>query len=209
MCSINMNSQAIRISRSFDELRPVFQSLKARHVIVYEHVEDEEVSRTHVHALVQNADVTVLAFKRRIEKHLGKVEKSDWSFKETTGNEGKYITYMSKGELQPVYSVGYTNLEIETFRSYWVTPKKEVKESPPSFKHIIAEVISELPISEDDYRSESHVLTVTNLLIKKLNKYHVVTGRFKIRDMLDTIFRTTSPERFSSSIVKLYSERFS
>lgn len=204
-----MISQAIRVSRSFDELREVFQSLKARRVVVYEHVADDEVSRTHVHALVQNADVNVLAFKRRIEKHLGKVEKSDWSFKETTGNEDKYVTYMTKGVLEPSYIFGYTDLEVNAFRSHWVTPKKEVKESTPSHKQIILEVIAEIPISEDDYRSEKHVIAVTNLLIQKLNKYHIVTGRFKIRDMLDTIFRMTTPGRFADSIARLYSERFS
>lgn len=204
-----MHSQAIRVSRSYDELKQIFQSLKARHVIVYEHVADEEVSRTHVHALVQNADITCLAFKRRIEKHLGKIERSDWSFKETDGNEAKYVTYMTKGELKPVYVSGYTDDEVEQFRSNWIAPKQEIKTETPSYKDIIAEVIAEVPISEDDYRSESHVVVVTNILIKKLNRYRIVTGRFKIRDILDTIFRTMTPEKFAGSIVKMYGERFS
>ena len=204
-----MLSQAIRVSRSFEEMRPVFESLKARHVIVYEHVADEEVSRTHVHALVQNADITVLAFKRRIEKQLGKMERSDWSFKETDGNEAKYVTYMTKGELKPVYAVGYTDDEVEQFKSNWIVPKQDVKTAAPSYKDIVAEVITEVPISENDYQSESHVVVVTNILIKKLNQYRIVTGRFKIRDMLDTIFRTMTPEKFAGSIVRMYSERFS
>jgi len=117
-----MNSQAIRISRSFDELRPVFQSLVARHVLVYEHLADDEVERTHCHALVQGAEVTVLAFKRRIEKAIGKVAKTDWSFKETTGTESKYITYMTKGDLQPSYNFGYTDAEVDAIRQDWITP---------------------------------------------------------------------------------------
>jgi len=204
-----MQSIAIRVSRSYDEMRLVFESLKASSVIVYEHCADEEVARTHVHALVQNADVTVLAFKRRIEKVLGKVARSDWAFKETDANVPKYITYMSKGTLTPSYSRGgYSEQEIERFKTNWVTPSVETKPTAITYKDIVAEVIAEVPITELDFVSESHVVVVTNLLLKKLNQHRIVTGRFKIRDMLDTIFRMMSPQKFSGCIARLFSERF-
>lgn len=204
-----MNSIAFRVSRSFDELRTVFESLKASCVIVYEHEADDEVSRTHVHALVQKADVTVLALKRRIEKAVGKVNRSDWSFKETDENVPKYITYMSKGTLTPSYRRGgYDDLEIERFKTNWVPPSVETKPTAITYKDIVAEVIAEVPISELDFVSESHVVVVTNLLLKKLNQHRIVTGRFKIRDMLDTIFRMMSPQKFSGCIARLFSERF-
>jgi len=204
-----MDSIAVRVSRSFDELRTVFESLKANCVLVYEHEADDEVSRTHVHALVQKADVTVLAFKRRIEKAVGKVNRSDWAFKETDENVPKYITYMSKGTLTPSYCRGgYNEQEIERFKSYWVNPINETKPTAVTYKDIVAEVIAEVPISELDFASESHVVVVTNILMKKLNQHRIVTGRFKIRDMLDTIFRMMTPQKFSACISKLFSERF-
>lgn len=203
-----MNSYAIRLSRSYAELRPVFESLKATRVLVYEHEADEEVSRTHVHALVQNADITVLAFKRRIEKVIGKVSKSDWSFKETDQNVAKYVTYMTKGSLTPEYNVGYTQDEVEQFKAYWIEPKPQSRAVVVSYKDIIAEVIAEVPHTALDFTSETHVVMVTNLLMKRLNHHRIVTGRFKIRDMLDTIFRMMTPQKYAGSIVRLFSERF-
>lgn len=91
--------------------------------VVYQHNADEEVSRTHVHALVET-DVTTDTMKNHLQKILGyRLPASDWSFVSKLKRlpvEDKFITYMSKGKLEPVYTKGFTAEEIERYKSDWI-----------------------------------------------------------------------------------------
>jgi len=203
-----MESQAIRVSRSFEELRSVIEKLDARRVVVYQHDSDEEVSRTHIHILVQDCNVEKLTFKRRIEALVGKVAASDWSFKATDDNVGKYITYMSKGVLQPVYQRGYTDDEVAKFRASWVTHEKSKPDKKATYDVVIQKIIESCSFDDNDHITPASVKLVTDLLIKELNKHRMIVGRFKFRDMVDTVFRQVKPEAYASKMVNLYMERF-
>lgn len=115
---------AIRLHVEWTEtLIPFFEQLDR--VAVYEHGADEEVNRTHIHALVETS-VSTDTLKIRIGKCLGyKPNRSDWAFSEKVGRpltpvEDRFITYMSKGTLEPKYLKGFTQDDCDRYKSYWV-----------------------------------------------------------------------------------------
>lgn len=110
---------ALRVSRCYDELKTFFDRPELNSAIVFQHDADEDVSRTHVHALIPDKKVSIDTLKRWIKSDLGVDEFSryDWSFK--NGADMDFITYMSKGKLKSVQNKVYTNVE-DRYRSKWV-----------------------------------------------------------------------------------------
>lgn len=104
---------------------------KCSAMVVVQHEMDEEVSTTHVHIAMRDCQyATVEPLKRIFRKEIATEAKGNglWSFKTWDGNQ-TYLTYMSKGELDPVYLKGYitpTN-DWEVIKGAWVTPKVEEK----------------------------------------------------------------------------------
>ena len=93
---------AIRISRSYDEIHDWCEGLTSEKLIVYEHVGDNSVKRSHCHLLVIGAILKPDAMKARFKKLYGDILKTDWSFKTADAQYDTYITYMSKGHLLPM-----------------------------------------------------------------------------------------------------------
>lgn len=119
---------AIRFSITWtDNLEEFFSSLDR--AVVYQHDADEEVSRTHIHALVETS-VSTDTLKNRLTKIIGKrLPKTDWAFTQKIKHnpvEDRFITYMSKGKLEPVYIKGFTQDTCNKYKALWV-----VKSPPP------------------------------------------------------------------------------
>lgn len=190
---------ALRITRPYSDLASVFQSLEAEKIVVYQH---DDSNRVHIHALILNCPILVIAVKRRIEKVLGKVNASDWSFK-TSDITDNFITYMSKGKLDPLYVKGFDADKIDGYRLSWVAPKKQsklsVKDKTQTFKDIINEVCA---ISKDlDYQNYQDIKFVVQNLVLRLNKNDICTSRYKIRDLVETVFRKQSPESYVDNLM--------
>lgn len=120
---------AVRVSYPYAQLVEVFKKLSevCDKIVVYEH----DASRVHVHALLCGCRVSTDTIKNWIKKTLNvTVSKYDWSFK-NANKDDKYITYMSKGKLEPAFSKGYDGLELASLREQW-QDKKEVKEEESS-----------------------------------------------------------------------------
>lgn len=119
-------------------LIPFFNSLDR--VAVYEHSADEQVSRTHIHALVETS-VSTDTLKNRIEQHIGfRPSRSDWAFSTQVGKpkapvEDKFITYMSKGKLDPVFIKGFTQDECDRYKALWI---EKSQSSDPSKKQVVS-----------------------------------------------------------------------
>lgn len=114
---------AIRLTYKIGVLSELFRELQAdaRAIVVYEHSED--ATRVHIHAYVEEMKITTQTLKNRIVRHLGfKPAKTDWSFK--SGADRKFITYMSKGHLTPVFCFGIEGAEIDGYRTQWIERKK-------------------------------------------------------------------------------------
>jgi len=119
-------SYAIRLTYEYVQMASVVKRIcdQADVVVVYEHDESE---RKHIHLYTEGLTATVQTIKNWIVKDLGcKVNKSDWSFK--TAKDRNFITYMSKGKLNPTKVKGISDVEIDTYRQRWVEPTKKQKE---------------------------------------------------------------------------------
>lgn len=127
-------SIAIRITAPYVDLIPFFAKLRnygCRRYVAYQHDQSETVSRTHVHLLIWGSYPSTPTMKGWILASLNKLEmkKSDWSFK-SKGVTEDFITYMSKGVLDPVeYGDMYTRDELDRYKQKWVDytedPKRE------------------------------------------------------------------------------------
>jgi len=117
---------AIRLSFPYAEVEEFFKKFKDS-VVVYEHEADEEVNRTHVHALVETA-VSTDSMKNWVTKSLGKrPNKTDWAFVSKIQKEPvtyRFITYMTKGVLDPMYIHHITLAECEEYKNKWVRHEK-------------------------------------------------------------------------------------
>lgn len=123
---------AVRITREFSVIKPFFDKVISVHpqcvLVVYQHDADEEVSRTHIHALMENVNPSTDTLKRWVKKEckLDDISRYDWAFPELKDRD--FITYMSKGKLDPCLVYNIANEEVTAFRAKWVEYRSPVKE---------------------------------------------------------------------------------
>jgi len=120
-----MNVHALRISRDSSEIQAVFDDWAkvSGKLLVYRHDADEEVNRTHCHFLIEECTIGTAEGLRKRVKHMGFNGNKDWAFTEapiTDEQRDKYITYMTKGHLDPVYNKGYDPVYLEERKNAWV-----------------------------------------------------------------------------------------
>lgn len=203
----------IRISRSFTELNPKEESFITKLaevcdvLVVYEHEADDEISRTHIHCYADNPRVSTDTMKNWVKKALGvtKFVKTDWSFPEAQ-DEG-FITYMSKGHLDPLFIKGITADACTLLKAQWVEiPKAKGKtqyilrvENPAQQKLRQSEMVDEIRRRihanppPDDYDMTAIVIQHILDVVVKENK--TVCGRYKVRDYYDTVMSLEANKR--------------
>lgn len=198
---------AVRISRSYDELKQFFDMLSdQRMLVVFQHDSDDEISRTHVHALV-DTDTPTDTMKYWIKKTLqvDKFPKTDWSFKTTYKNASDtdvpidldFITYMSKGNLSPVRYQCIDGSVIQAKIDAWVplvkkTSKmlfqyKTVSEKPEVARKRQTDMLDPIIKYFEDNPHEVTGRAVIAQIVKTIREQKLVAGRYKIRDYYDYI----------------------
>lgn len=120
-----MNVHALRISRDNTDLQEVFDDWAkvSGKLLVYRHDADEEVETTHCHFLIEECSIGTAEGLRKRVKHMGFKGNGDWAFTAPPENESqtqRYITYMTKGKLDPVYNKGYDPKYLEECKKKWV-----------------------------------------------------------------------------------------
>lgn len=137
-----MTHYAFRLSYEYDSLKEfVIEVAKVcSRIIIYEHHSDTGCSRTHIHGLLMDCEVTSNTLKNWVKKVLNMTpQKTDWSFvtyytkkpsKEhitiTEQNHGGTITYQSKGSLNYKFNKGFTEEFINECKSQWIEHKKSI-----------------------------------------------------------------------------------
>jgi len=176
--------------------------------VVYEHEADATVSRTHIHAYVENPTVSTDTMKNWVKKALNVTSfpKADWAF--TTADNLGYITYCTKGRLCPVFFKGIEHSQIEELRAAWVEqePVKKGKvqyilkvENPAQQKLRQTEMVDEIRRRVNDYHGEEYDGKYDPIRIVRIIKQVVVIenntvcGRYKFRDYYDTVMAHESP----------------
>jgi len=124
---------AIRITLPKESVSQILRSWLQHcdQIIAYEH---NEANRVHCHVYMVRPTVTT----QRLKQLSSREERGNqfWSFKTCTGDCTRYITYMSKGKLQPIFhnvNIGQydpesclTEDEVEQLRLQWVEPAAKV-----------------------------------------------------------------------------------
>jgi len=141
--------------------------------------------------------------KARLTKLCGTWKKGDWAFVTKYGKEDEpkkevnddLITYMSKGLLDPQLVIGFKEEDILAFKTKWVDAEFKVVRKP-TYDALVTQVISMSigPISGTE---------LLNNIIEVLNKYNVVCGRYKIRDIYDTVLRRTQKYSFINQMTDM------
>lgn len=199
---------AIRVSRSYDEVKDWVETLKGDKIIVYQHDADEDVSRTHIHMLILATGIKPDAMKTRYKTRYGDIDKTDWSFTQsfkedgkavgiTEENSSKFITYMSKGHLVPVYNHGYDPVDLLRLTQEWKEPKKmlslkggkfvrtteDVPDKPKKTKRTLVEVMVDRGKDQDlgDWDTKGILLMIREVLIEN----NEVVGMWKVMEYYD------------------------
>jgi len=207
-----------RVSRSYTEVAEVITLLTAKcdAIVVYEHVSDLEVSRTHVHFYIEDCKITVEGIKKMFRKVCGDLTRSDWAFN-SKDVDRNCITYMSKGELEPVYNRG--GIQTDYYKDLWEErPKKQqaklqflVKETAGEAKKrkndLIAEMILLINDKNEKVTYESDDEKIVRCIIKILNDNKIVFSRYTIRDYYDTISSRIDPSKFMVTMLQFVQYR--
>lgn len=193
-----------------------YDDIPCKSLVIYEHTRDETDpvhNRTHIHLVILGLELTIPGLKGRISTYLNtEVRRSDWSFKKIDNiNEvPKILVYMSKGRYQPCYA---RNMEIDdaAIISAWENygnlqrPMRQLKitqlgskEYKQTYNDLIDKTINILE-EGGDYQPRQIIETI----ISVFRKERIIIGRYKIRDIYDTVLMRKLPEHY---IEKLISE---
>lgn len=133
-----MPNYAPRVSLPYNDMSGVVEmwSRSCDKMVVYEHQADEGCNTTHVHMIMINCkyksqDTLCNQFRKLIETDRKGNGLWSWEHKDFPNPDESYVTYMSKGKLEPVFVMNMTVNEIEVFKSRWRQYNKVEK------KHVI------------------------------------------------------------------------
>lgn len=203
---------AFRISRSYTDLLPFIEriSTKCSRMIIYEH---NDSARIHIHGLIDGCEVSTDTLKNYVKCSLNvsTFSKSDWSFitQDKQGNPAgdKFITYMSKGILQPRFIKGYDTDTTEQYRLSWVAKQKIQyvlkQENPHEAKKRQIDMLDEIcrRVDSNGFVLCDDILKVICDVVYKENR--TIVGRYKIRDYYDMVMYRTQPDSYIRSIKNL------
>lgn len=208
-----------RITRTYEQVEPVCEWLKEQceKVIIYEHTADRGAARTHIHGLIFPA-INSDTLKYRITKTLGeKLAKTDWKFstkrKDGTEINDEFIVYMSKGELYPKCSKGYSEEFIEEQRKKFVKPVtanlkllngKFVKEVVEGKKKTRRALVQEMVESIEYMNSPKHCVERIRKVLVDNNE---VIGMYKVLDYYDSVQMYGNKDAFVDAIVHKINSR--
>lgn len=199
----------VRLSYSYDHLSQFWDRLEksCETLVVYEH--NTGLKNVHVHFYVTNCQVSTDTLKNWIRKIIPEIPKTHWSFK--TAKDDGCITYMSKGELDPVRANKIGLGRIASLKDQWIpTPDiraKRVREQKGITAYDMAvevyETMSQLGINEDytDYRE------FAQQAIRVHHKYCKPFCEYSIRKVIHTAYSMSTPGR--NSLVERIVENFS
>lgn len=203
---------------------------KSERMVVYQHEPEGNDDNVHVHIYLVNTQVSTDTLKNYIKKFTRvPSDKGNkfWSFKTEYIPYGSTkpqpldsgcITYMSKGELQPVFNKGFTQEELDMCRDRWdptviektkktyqsklmYVVKETHKDSKLRQNQMIDEIIKRLRLeikNDDDVTDNQILLTIRQVVIIE---QETICGRYKIRDYFDTVkAKMSSKESWLSSM---------
>lgn len=217
-----MYDYAVRVSIESSFLEKVFKqwSESCQKMIVYQHDADDSVNRTHCHMFLNGCKyATPEALKRQFFKLIETTRKGNelWSWREGEfigegGGEGRYITYMSKGHLEPIFNKNYDTNYIAECKSKWTAPAKPAvgdspHNEPKMTKYEIAMKIIDYLVRREYKPEDCADSTILNLIIKELKDNRQCLGMYKVIDIFDCVMMYYNKNKFISSALNILNKR--
>jgi len=159
--------------------------------------------------LLKECPVKTTTLKARIVKAIGAVVKTDWSFiteYQGTPVNDKVITYFSKGILEPSFVKGFTRDTIQQCKSEWVVrttnPRSpSTKTNKITYNDIVKLIMEDFDTTKDIYGQTKR--SVPRVVLSYLRKHEIVCGRYKARDIVDTVLMRMHNMEFESNFEQM------
>jgi len=201
-----MHSYNVRISHPFTEIRSWIEQIEAPQVLAVQHEADQEVSRTHTHILVVDSPVAALALKHKLKRMYPDISltKGDWAFPELKDRDLEHIaTYYLKGTLEPSFVKGLS-FDWELIRSRWVDRKiqtqlKYVDPHKMNYSEMLQQIKNTMK-EQNDYSIDNMLDQIRQVFIIQNKR---IIGRFKVRDIVDTLMAEFEPHDWKHSLKRI------
>jgi len=226
-----MRNFAFRVSSSYDETKEHLAAMYdlCEKVAVYQHDADEEIKRTHIHGLLIGCSKSEDTLRNRFFK--GKYEPADHELKTKYDvKEGieqvkrkydvdeKYIIYMSKGVLDPMFLKVFTKEETDAYKAQWKNHKEKKEDTVEKKKKKplnMMEACRLIVRDELKYLSETQVRLpwrysqqeVVEAIIDWSNKNDRPVVAYKCRDYYDCILQQYDPKQYVGIVMNLIYKR--
>lgn len=184
---------AIRITKSLPEFKDFFNKLDqvTDRYVFYQH---DVPNNVHIHGLLVGCKVSTDTLKNYIRKDVGNMKSTDWSFK--SADDFNFITYMSKGTLEPAAVKGFSQEELTEYMSKWVTVESKkrkmtqykLKIENPQQAKIRQNELMDMVLQRCKEKGISHGAPVLEVIRQVVYVEHkTIVGRYKIRDYYDYV----------------------
>lgn len=222
-------SYAVRITYPYTRLKGFTQRLLevCDRLAIYQH---DEASRVHIHAYLDRCQVSVQTMKNWIIADVDEQPTKDmWSFKTKTREgpiEDRFLTYMSKGKLDPVLVKGFTQDQINYYRSQWIdlttdsgTPAESSKDTITIYRmarelaqYIDTKSQSDYDLVQGKFISAQESLPMREVVLQAIrihNKYQKSYTDFCIQRLVQTAIGQCSRHDLREQLVDKCLKRLS
>lgn len=165
----------VRVTASYDEIKPFCESVPCDTLVVYEH----DASQVHCHFYIITSLKTD-SLKVRLKK-LRNFDKTQWSFK--TARDDRCVRYMAKGKYDPKYVKGFSQDIIDAYKADW--KEEPTKKEKPSVYDLAQEVYSYVKEEVCDTDEKYYQLLIFNA-INVHHKYRKAFCDFSLMKVVET-----------------------
>lgn len=230
-----MPNYAPRVSLPYYDVSGVIElwSQSCDSMAVYEHEADEEVNTTHVHLIMLNSKYKTPERLKQIFRLYVNDDRNGndlwaWTHKNYPNPDMNFITYMSKGNLRPVFLKNISPAEVEELRNKWVAPiAKGVKSSQSSLvdendvkkstkfqvvEKVVNLILAKSPLLITEEQRRDYLLEVCDEVVLKairnvLIAEHQALGLYKVIDIYDTFVMYHQKNKFLSNCLNVLQKR--
>jgi len=123
-----MPDYMVRLTHSYEVAQRVvgLWAMRCDKLLAYEHV-GSKTGKVHIHLSLLGTNVDKKQLRNIANETKLPVSGNEWCSFKAWDRKDEYITYMSKGQLDPKYNKGYAEEFIKQCKDKWVEPHTYVK----------------------------------------------------------------------------------
>lgn len=213
----------LRIHRPYDDVASSIKQFSelSQTSFTFEHPQDDEVTRIHIHQYNFDLSIKYDAISQRIKK-LGLKGNSDFSVSGTCGKDkrpldisGAWIYGSKFGTLAPKHVKNLTPEEVEQLNEYArqfadknphkvrLVPEQQPKEKPKTRHQHIIEVA--LEVLTPEYvklaaRDPQRIRIVRDTCLAYMRKHQIFCGKWKTVEFIESVLLNIGDESFNDAV---------